>query len=175
MTLETWNKSAIIIVCNVSVSEVSMSLHGISNNWVEDAKLAMQLLKDGPPWKLGLNIWFLLSYCCCRIDCHCHCCWLTGADFTGLGLRTAKSTFPFIEHMGFSDMKEWDNHMTLILRSWASQQVLPVCLGSMDTHVNMFWDTNDNMLQSSSSSFSNQVHAFNALCTASSKGWASVP
>lgn len=43
------------------------------------------------------------------------------------------------------------------------------------THVNMFWDTNDNMLQSSSSSFSNQVHAFNALCTASSKGWASVP
>ena len=152
-----------------------MSLHGISNNWVEDAKLAMQLLKDGPPWKLGLNIWFLLSYCCCRIDCHCHCCWLTGADFTGLGLRTAKSTFPFIEHMGFSDMKEWDNHMTLILRSWASQQVLPVCLGSMDTHVNMFWDTNDNMLQSSSSSFSNLVHAFIALCTASSKGWASVP
>lgn len=124
-----------------------------------------------------LEAWFeymvLLSYCCCHIDCHCHCCWLIG-DFTGLGLRTAQSTFPFIEHMGFSDMKEWDRHMTLILRSWASEQLLPACLGSMDTPVNMFWDTMDNMLQSSSSSFSNQVHAFIALCPASSKGWASV-
>lgn len=98
-----------------------MALDGISNEWTEDTRQALVLLKRDT-WMLGLT----------RFSCHMDWCWRNLLpDVMVLGLMslidrgTLQDMFSLIHSLGFTDFPDWDSHIIKILKSWCTSQLLP--------------------------------------------------